>query len=239
MLRFLLSAVLVLASTVPAFAGNVPSVAVYGMNTSEDLSAKFNELSQSAGSAPAWGWTDPAKPRLTAEWGWTEGYQDWIQTLTYFRPNQDPLVVAKTLGDMNELFSAAFTNEAGTLVAGTYRQNDSDYGESAFVWDEQNGYRSLKELLIDEGIGDPSLVSQLQFNEVTGMTADGRYLFGMTFGPTPGYSPFLIDLRASSNPVPEPSTVLTWMAAVAGAMHFRRRANRARNSVDSQPAMQG
>ena len=228
--RLLLSAVLVLAAAAHTFAGTVPSVAVYGMNTNENLWAKFDELSQPQGSAPKWGWNDGARPRLAATWGWEGGFLNWVQTLTYYRPDQDPLVIGKTSGDMNELFPEAFTDEAGTRVAGTYRQNMSNSGESAFVWDEENGYRNLRQLLLDEGIGDPSLVSQLQFNEVTGMSADGRYLLGATFLPfgITTYTPFLIDLGASSSPVPEPSTVLTWMFAGAGAIIVRRHAIRVR-----------
>jgi hypothetical protein len=223
--RLLISAVIVWAFAAPAFAGTLPAVAVYGKNTNEDLSAKFNEFSQPSGSAPKWGWNDPTRPRLTAVWGWTEGFTDWVQTLTYFRPNEDPLVISKTSGDMNELFRAAFTNEAGTFVAGTYRQNMSDYGEMAFVWDEQQGYRSLKEMLIDEGIGDAALVSQLQFNEMSGMSADGRYLFGMTFLPSgiSTYTPFLIDLGPSSSSVPEPTAILSWSLIAALGVFIRRR----------------
>jgi hypothetical protein len=224
--RILLSAVTVLAFAAPSSAGTLPAVAVYGLNTNEDLVARFNEFSQPSGPAPKWGWNDPTRPRLTATWGWENGFSDWVQTLTYFRPNEDPLVIRKTGGEIYEMFTEAFTNEAGTRAAGTYHWNDSYFGDTAFIWNEQHGYRDLKQMLIDEGIGDLDVVSHLQFLDVTGMSADGRYLLGTTILPLPGiltFTPFLVDIGPASSTVPEPSAVLSWMAIAAAGVVIRRR----------------
>lgn len=231
MIRLAILLALTIFGAIPVHAGTLPAVAVYGANTSENLHAAFTGLTSQHGAAvsgvPN---ADPTKPFTTLTWQWYDDHpvwkSVWIQTVTLNRPMGENVVVGQTRGFDYELYQNAFPDPTGEFVAGTFQHSNADYHTEAFIWDEASGYQSLKSVLLERGIGDPSLVSALQFLSVGGMTADGRYLFGSVYGhEVLGYaeSSYLIDLGPASSAVPEPSAILSWTLIATAGVFIRRR----------------
>jgi probable HAF family extracellular repeat protein len=92
------------------------------------------------------------------------------------------------LGDLpGGVFSsqAEVVSTDGSVIVGTAHVDpgsdvDQWQGESAFIWDSDNGMRSLRDVLINEGID----LTGWRLIEATGMSADGRTITGAGINPS-------------------------------------------------------
>ena len=71
-------------------------------------------------------------------------------------------------------------------------------GAGSYLWSQENGFVSVAALAAQAGVTIPP---GWQLNQVLGMSEDALTIVGTAFGPN-GTSPFILDLRPSSQPCP-------------------------------------
>lgn len=116
--------------------------------------------------------------------------------------------------------SATGISDDGSVIVG-------DSGGNAFVWTEANGMRSLKDILIAEGVtGIDSWDSLAAINAIS---PDGKWVVGTFQDCTPssgslacGNVPFLANI-ASTTVVPVPGAVWLFGSGLAGLFGFARK----------------
>jgi len=84
-------------------------------------------------------------------------------------------------------------------IIGGFR-NDGVHGEIAFIWDETNGLRDLRDLLVnDYGVAGVLLEWQ-GLNVVRGISGDGTKIVGYGHNPNGDFEAFLVDLAPAAPP---------------------------------------
>lgn len=129
-----------------------------------------------------------------------------------------------TLGKLaGDSASDAFDISAdGSTIVG---RSFSGTSSTAFIWDELNGMRSLKDILTAAGID----LTDWVLTEARGVSQDGYIIAGNGINPNGKAEGWIVDL-SPDNPgvVPEPVSMLTWcglaLTAYWGKTARRRRA---------------
>jgi hypothetical protein len=145
------------------------------------------------------------------------------------QPDGSFAYVMTTSGYENEWITGIDATADGKMAAGTIRYTLQDrYGTEAWLWDEVNGYRTLRDALLNDYDFHPDLLDGVYFDSVEGMSSDGRYLVGGAWITNYGNTTYLIDLATPPSgggaPTPEPSTIVLWVAVLGcGSILTRRR----------------
>jgi len=116
---------------------------------------------------------------------------------------------------LGDLSGGEFSSEAraisadGSVVVG---RASSGSGDEAFIWDEENGMRSLRDILIAQSVGG---IQGWSLRDARGISADGRTIVGYGINPS-GYEEAFIAT------IPEPSSAIFIGIGLIG-MSLRRR----------------
>lgn len=127
-----------------------------------------------------------------------------------------------TIEGLGDLPGGSFGSSANDISAdGSTIVGDSntETGEGgAFLWDRENGMRSLEEVLEENGVD----LGDWQLTEATGVSADGQIIVGIAHSPTLGGQGFVASLGPSLA-IPQPSTGLLLGTATLSLALARRR----------------
>jgi probable HAF family extracellular repeat protein len=99
--------------------------------------------------------------------GYTEAFR-WTQS--------DKMVGLGFLPDANESVALGVSADGSTVVG----YSGSGYNTEAFIWNETNGMRNLKDLLTDIGHLD---LNSWTLSGATGISSDGKTVVGIGMGP--------------------------------------------------------
>ena len=121
--------------------------------------------------------------------------------------------------------SALDVSADGRYVVG-YSTDTIDHQEP-FIWDQDNGMRSLTDLLILQGETE---VFNLKLISATGISASGHVIVGNAINAVGSSEAWLAILdddillgAAGEQPIPEPSTVLLMATGLVGLLGYARR----------------
>ena len=121
------------------------------------------------------------------------------------------------LGDLpggNFSSQAYGVSSDGSIVVGT--GGNASFIMEAFIWDATNGMRSLKDVLVADGVD----LTGWALYEALAISPDGTKIVGYGTSPS-GTEAWIADL--SSPVVPEPATLLLLSSALLGLLPFRKR----------------
>lgn len=105
--------------------------------------------------------------------------------------------------------SALAASEDGSVVVG---RGTTSVGNEAFFWDEQNGMRNLRQMLIDDFGLD---LSGWVLTRASDITPDGRIITGDGMNPEGSFEAWIVT-------IPEPNTAMLLLGATATAAGRRR-----------------
>jgi len=89
----------------------------------------------------------------------------------------------------------------GSVIVGC---GNSASGMEAFLWDDVNGMRNLRTVLVDSGLD----LTDWQLTSATGISADGLTIVGYGTNPSGQTEGWIATNISSGEPIPEPSTIV-------------------------------